>query len=56
MAYATSKGRGPLDRRLYLPRDWAEAPARRKECRVPNEVEHREKWPKVRPQRRIGRP
>ncbi len=44
MAYATSKGHGPLDRRLFLPKDWAEAPARRKECRVPEEVEHRTKW------------
>ncbi|MHC5054774.1 MAG: transposase, partial [Planctomycetota bacterium] len=24
MAYATSKGHGPLDRRLFLPEDWAE--------------------------------
>jgi SRSO17 transposase len=44
MAYATSKGHGPLDRRLFLPKDWAEDPARRKECRVPEEVEHRTKW------------
>jgi SRSO17 transposase len=44
MAYATSKGHGPLDRRLFLPKDWAEDPERRKECRVPDEVEHREKW------------
>jgi len=44
MAYATSKGHGPLDRRLFLPEDWAADAARRKECRVPEEVEHREKW------------
>ena len=44
MAYATSKGHGPLDRRLFLPKDWAEDPARRKECHVPEEIEHRTKW------------
>ena len=44
MAYATSKGHGPLDRQLFLPKDWAEDPARRKECRVPEEVERRTKW------------
>jgi SRSO17 transposase len=44
MAYATSKGHGPLDRRLFLPEDWAEDAARREECRVPEEVEHRTKW------------
>ncbi len=44
MAYATTKGHGPLDRRLFLPKDWAEDPARRKECHVPEEVEHRTKW------------
>jgi SRSO17 transposase len=44
MAYATRKGHGPLDRRLFLPKDWAEDQARRKECRVPEDVEHREKW------------
>ncbi len=44
MAYATSKGHGPLDRRLFLPKDWAEDRARRKECRVPGEVGHRTKW------------
>jgi SRSO17 transposase len=44
MAYATSKGHGPLDRRLFLPKDWAEDPARRKECRIPDEVGHRTKW------------
>ncbi len=44
MAYATSKGHGPLDRRLFLPKDWAEAPARREECHVPEDVKHRTKW------------
>lgn len=44
MAYATSKGHGPLDRRLFLPEDWAEDGARRGECRVPDDVEYRTKW------------
>ena len=44
MAYATSKGHGPLDRRLFLPKDWAEDVARRRECHVPEDVVHRTKW------------
>ena len=38
MAYASDKGHGPLDRRLYLPEDWAADRKRRKECHVPAEV------------------
>ena len=56
MAYATSKGHGPLDRRLFLPEDWAEDDKRRSECHVPKDVKHRTKWPKVWPERRVGRP
>jgi SRSO17 transposase len=44
MAYATSKGHGPLDRRLFLPKDWAADPARREECRVPEDVGYLPKW------------
>ena len=44
MAYATSKGHGPLDRRLFLPEDWAEDDKRRSECHVPKDVKHRTKW------------
>jgi SRSO17 transposase len=44
MAYATSKGHGPLGRRLFLPKDWAADGARREECHVPEEVEYRAKW------------
>jgi len=43
MAYATSKGHGPLDRRLFLPEDWAEDDERRSECHVPKDVKHRTK-------------
>jgi SRSO17 transposase len=44
MAYATSKGHGPLDRRLFLPEDWAEDDKKRTECHVPKDVKHRTKW------------
>jgi SRSO17 transposase len=35
LAYATAHGPVLLDRELYLPREWAEDPARRREARVP---------------------
>ena len=38
MAYASEKGHGPLDRRLYLPEEWAADPARRQKCHVSDEV------------------
>jgi len=44
MAYATRIGHGPLDRRLFLPKDWAEDHERRSECHVPEDVKHRTKW------------
>jgi SRSO17 transposase len=44
LAYATSAGYAPLDRRLYLPEDWADDPARRESCHVPPEVQFQEKW------------
>src|SRR3954471_11494749 len=44
LAYAAAGGYAPLDRRLYLPRDWADDPARRKKCHVPEEVEFRQGW------------
>ena len=31
LAYVSSKGHAPLDRRLYLPKDWANDAARREE-------------------------
>ena len=38
MVYASEKGHGPLDRRLYLPEEWAADKQRRKKCHVPKEV------------------
>ncbi|MEO6809704.1 MAG: IS701 family transposase [Isosphaeraceae bacterium] len=44
LAYAASDGYAPLDRRLYLPKDWAEDKARREKCHVSPEVKFQEKW------------
>jgi SRSO17 transposase len=44
LAYAAVGGFAPLDRKLYLPRDWADDPARREKGHVPEEVEFREGW------------
>jgi len=38
LSYATGKGHVLLDRRLYLPEEWANDPERREEARVPAEV------------------
>lgn len=38
LAYASPQGRAFLDRELYLPREWAEDEARRREAGVPGEV------------------
>src|SRR5215213_6358299 len=38
LAYASPRGRAFLDRALYLPQDWAEDDARRREAGVPPEV------------------
>jgi SRSO17 transposase len=38
LAYASLNGHAFLDRALYLPKAWAEDPARRREARVPAEV------------------
>ncbi len=44
LAYATEVGYAPLDRRLYLPREWADDEARREKCHVPEEVKFQETW------------
>jgi SRSO17 transposase len=44
LAYATDRGQGPLDRRLYLPKAWAGDRVRREECHVPKEVKFQERW------------
>jgi len=44
LAYATTAGYAPLDRRLYLPEDWAGDADRRAKCHVPAEVRFQEKW------------
>ena len=43
-AYAATAGYGPLDRRLYLPKDWAGDKTRREKCHAPREVKFQEKW------------
>ncbi|HEX8200157.1 MAG TPA: IS701 family transposase [Isosphaeraceae bacterium] len=44
LAYAAPAGYAPLDRRLYLPEDWADDDERREKCHVPAEVKFQEKW------------
>src|SRR5882724_2901203 len=44
LAYAAAAGHAPLDRRLYLPEDWARSPKRRHKCHVPPEVKFQPKW------------
>jgi len=44
LAYAAPGGHAPLDRRLFLPADWAAAPKRRRKTQVPKDVAFQEKW------------
>ena len=44
LAYTSSNGHAPLDRRLYLPKDWLDDPQRRQECHVPADVTYRKTW------------
>src|SRR3990172_8389970 len=44
LAYATGRGQGPLDRRLYLSQDWAADRVRRDECHVPAGGKVQERW------------
>jgi SRSO17 transposase len=38
LGYASPKGHALIDRRLYLPKDWAEDEARRKKVHIPDDV------------------
>ncbi len=44
LAYVTTAGYAPLDRQLYLPREWAEDDQRREESHVPEGVVFQESW------------
>jgi SRSO17 transposase len=44
LAYVTASGYAPLDRRLYLPREWAADAARRAKAQVPEDVTFQESW------------
>jgi SRSO17 transposase len=44
LAYATDRGQAPLDRQLYLPKDWAADPVRRRQCYVPPSATYQERW------------
>ena len=44
LAYATPGGYAPLDRRLYLPEEWAGDESRREKCHVPADVKFQERW------------
>jgi SRSO17 transposase len=44
LAVAAKGGWTLIDRRLYLPEDWASDAARREKCHVPDTVRFREKW------------
>ncbi len=44
LAYVTAAGYAPLDRQLYLPREWAGDPKRRQAAHVPQGVTFQEAW------------
>ena len=44
LAYAAPDGYAPLDRRLYLPAEWAGDGPRREKCHVPADVQFQERW------------
>jgi SRSO17 transposase len=44
LAYVTATGYAPLDRQLYLPKDWAEDAQRRQQTHVPEEITFQESW------------
>src|ERR1700676_2816313 len=44
LGFAAARGHAMVDRRLYLPQDWAGDSVRRDKCHVPPEVVFTEKW------------
>jgi SRSO17 transposase len=44
VAYVTAQGAALVDRRLFLPREWARSRKRRQQTHVPEEVRFRESW------------
>jgi len=44
LTYVTAHGYAPLDRQLYLPREWADDARRREAAHVPEEVTFQESW------------
>lgn len=44
LSYVSSKGQALVDRRLYLPKEWADDAARCKKTHVPEEVQFQKSW------------
>jgi len=44
VVYAAARGQALVDRRLYLPKEWAADGKRRDKCHVPEDVDFQEKW------------
>lgn len=44
LVYAAKANYAPLDRQLYLPKEWAKDKDRREKCHVPPKIKFQEKW------------
>ena len=44
LAYVTAAGYAPLDRQLYLPKEWADDEQRRQDSHVPEDIVFQESW------------